>query len=135
MSAVNNTLREIILRERPLTVTNNGSLFLSFSLFLSVSLLLSLSFSSSRLLPARTFSPLLPLVCGVYPLSLLHLHPSTTKRLHSPCIFPRPSSLCVCTHSRCVNAAGQFQHSNQCRCAKQEETDYRLVTGSPLVCN
>lgn len=29
MRAVNNTLREIILRERPLTVTNNDSLVLS----------------------------------------------------------------------------------------------------------
>lgn len=49
MSAVNNTLREIILRERPLTVTNNDPLSLPFS-------------SLSCIFSARAFTPLLPLV-------------------------------------------------------------------------
>lgn len=110
MSAVNNTLREIILRERPLTVTNNGSL----SLFLSS--------SCSSPIPAYSLpapSPLCCPLCGIPPLPLtphLHSHPGSANRLHSPCIFPRPS---MCTHSRCVNAAGQFQHSNQWTCQRR----------------
>lgn len=64
MSAVNNTLWEIILRERPLTVTNNGSLFLS--------LVLSFLLFSS-LTPCLYLLPFVaPCVCGVctpYPFS------------------------------------------------------------------
>lgn len=61
MSAVNNTLREIILRERPLTVTNNGSLFLSLSSSLLPSFLLSLHTLCPRLhpfvAPCMAYSP------------------------------------------------------------------------------
>lgn len=106
MSAVNNTLREIILRERPLTVTNNGSLSLSLlpTYFSSCSLSLSLS-------PCLRLHPFVALCMWcIHSLSPLHSHSSSTKRLHSPCIFSLPS---MCTHSKCVNAAGQFQHSNQ----------------------
>lgn len=58
MSAVNNTLREIILRERPLTVTNNGSLSLFLSPFFSSPL-------SAYSLPAP--SPLCCPLCGHTP--------------------------------------------------------------------
>lgn len=57
MRAVNNTLREIILRERPLTVTNNDSLVLSPLPVLALrsrSLSLSLSLPPSR--PLSRFS-------------------------------------------------------------------------------
>lgn len=78
MSAVNNTLREIILRERPLTVTNNGSL----------SLFLSPSFSSP--LPAYSLpapSPLCCPLCGIHPLPLLHSHPGFCESFTFPMHF------------------------------------------------
>lgn len=61
MRAVNNTLREIILRERPLTVTNNDSLVLS---------------------PPYPFSPL-PLAFPT-PSPFLYSRLGTLKRLQRP---------------------------------------------------
>lgn len=60
MSAVNNTLREIILRERPLTVTNNGS-----SLFSSTSPRSFLHRRAPRR-SARAFSPFCCPLCVAY---------------------------------------------------------------------
>lgn len=56
MRAVNNTLREIILRERPLTVTNNDSLVLSPPLLLP--LFASLSIRPLRPPPSTCLSTL-----------------------------------------------------------------------------
>lgn len=85
MSAVNNTLREIILRERPLTVTNNGRL----------SLFLSFSFSSlSCIFSARAFTPLLPLVWRTPPI------PSPfTPLFREPFTFPMHFSATLHVHA------------------------------------
>lgn len=67
MRAVNNTLREIILRERPLTVTNNDSLVLSPPLLLP--LFASLSIRPLRPPPSTCLSTLFLFT----PRDLLHM--------------------------------------------------------------
>lgn len=67
MRAVNNTLREIILRERPLTVTNNDSLVLSPPLLLP--LFASLSIRPLRPPPSTYLSTLFLFT----PRDLLHM--------------------------------------------------------------
>jgi len=117
MSAVNNTLREIILRERPLTVTNNGS-----SLSLSLSLSFSLPSFRSALFRPRLLPLLLPLVyvaCTPDPFAA-PFTPRLLRSVYIPHAFFRDPPLC--THSRRVNAAGQFQHSNQWTSAREEES-------------
>lgn len=88
MSAVNNTLREIILRERPLTVTNNGSLSLFSSLL--PALLLSLHTLCPRLhpfvapcvayTPPNPPSPFTPRFCESF---TFPMHFSTTLHVHA----------------------------------------------------
>lgn len=77
MSAVNNTLREIILRERPLTVTNNGSLSLSFFLLFCFPCILS-----------AAPSPLCCLLCGVHPYPF-SIHTPALRIVYIPHAFFR----------------------------------------------
>lgn len=80
MSAVNNTLWEIILRERPLTVTNNGSLSLPRSLVLSF-LLLAYS------LPVP--SPLCCPLCVAYTLYPFSIRTPVLRGVYIPHAFFR----------------------------------------------
>lgn len=95
MRAVNNTLREIILRERPLTVTNNDSLVLSPPLLLP--LFASLSIRPLRPPPSTYLSTLFLFT----PRDLLHMLLYTVRAraqtiensAESRASFATPSSL------------------------------------------
>lgn len=111
MRAVNNTLREIILRERPLTVTNNDSLVLSPPLPL-LPLFASLSIHPSFHLPFHALS--IHASRSSLHASILHGRDSTKL-----CQVPRPLPLIAASNRRKVfifesNRAYVHVNTNPC---------------------